>query len=127
MADKQKNDPGVWFIMLIVIAAIFVSDSTKHYLRANAAVGAGACTIVMLGVAKVRWDLKGKWWFWAALCAGAALQLPLIFLMPWSDRYLTGIGAMAFVIPGFLMALGCVVVAERIFATTSSPKQQQHP
>jgi len=122
VADTQKNDPSVWFIMLIVIAAIFVSDLAKHHVKANAAVGAGACTIVLLAVARVRWDLKRKWWFWVALCVGSALQLPLIFLMPWSDRYITGIGAMAFVIPGFLMALGCVFITERLFANGTRPK-----
>ena len=122
MADKQKNDPSAWFIMLIVIVAIFVSDLAKHHVKANAAVGAGACTIVLLAVARTRWDLKGKWWFWVALCVGSALQLPLIFLMPWSDRYITGIGAMAFVIPGFLMALGCVFITERLFANGTRPK-----
>ena len=116
-ADKQRNRPGVLFIILIVIAAIVASGVTKKYMPGSAAVGVGGCTIVLLAAARVRWDLKGKWWFWAALFLGAALQLPLIFLMPWSDRYVTGIGAMAFVIPGFLLALGCVFLAEKVFVS----------
>jgi hypothetical protein len=119
VTDQQKDQPGILFIMLIVLAAIVASDIAKQHMRSNAAVGVGGCTIVLLAVARMRWDLKGEWWFWTALCIGAALQLPLIFLMPWAAPHLTGIGAMAFVIPGFLMALGCVFLAEKIFANST--------
>ena len=122
MADQQKNNPGILFIILIVIAAIITSDIAKQHMQGNAAVGIGGCTIVLLAVARIRWDLKEQWWFWAALCVGAALQLPLIFLMPWAVPHLTGIGAMTFVIPGFLMALGCVFFAEKVFASGTRPK-----
>jgi hypothetical protein len=122
VADQRKNEPGILFIILIVIAAIVASDIAKQHMRGSAAVGVGGCTIVLIAVARIRWDLKGEWWFWVALCLGAPLQLPLILLMPWSDRYLTGIGAMAFVIPGFLMALGCVFLAEKVFANSTRPQ-----
>jgi len=46
----------------------------------------------------------------------------LVLLLPWSDRYLTGTGALAFVIPGFLMAYGCIFFAEKIFANGTSHK-----
>ncbi len=121
MTDTQRNDLGVWFIMLVVIAAILVSDLAKQHVKADAAVGAGACAIVLLAVARVRWDFKGKWCFWVALCVGSALQLPLIFLMPWSDRYIAGIGVMAFVIPGFLMALGCVLLRRESLRSAQAP------
>jgi len=92
VTEQQKNDPGFAFIMLVLIAAIVTSDIAKQHMRSNAAVGIGGCTIVLLAVAKIRWDLKGKWWFWVALCVGATLQLPLIFMMPWAAPHLTGIG-----------------------------------
>jgi peptidoglycan/LPS O-acetylase OafA/YrhL len=122
VAKEQKNGFSIFFTMLIVIAAIAASDIAKQHMRGDAAVGVGGCTIVLLAVAKIRWDLKAEWWFWAALCIGAALQLPLILFMPWAAPHLTGIGAMAFVIPGFLMALGCVFLAEKIFANNNRPQ-----
>jgi peptidoglycan/LPS O-acetylase OafA/YrhL len=122
MTERQRDNPSVWFILLIVIAAMVVSAAAKQHVRDNAAVGIGGCTIVLLAIARIRWDLKKKWWFWAALCIGASLQLPFIFFLPWSDPYLTGIGAMAFIIPGFVMALGCVFLAEKVFAKSARPK-----
>jgi hypothetical protein len=102
--------------MLTIIAAILASDLAKQHMRSSAAVGVGGCAIALIAAPRIGWKLRGRWWYWVALCVGAALQLPLVFLMPWSDRYLTGIGAMAFVIPGFLMAYGCVYLAEKLFA-----------
>lgn len=52
MADKEKNQLGPWFIMLLVIAAIVTSGMAKQHMQGNAAVGIGGCTIALLAVAK---------------------------------------------------------------------------
>ena len=125
MADQEKKDIYPFsFMVLVFLAAVIISSMLKQYTSGNAAWGVGACAIALMIAAKTRWDLKGEWWFWVALCMGAALQLPLIFLMPWAAPHLTGMGAMAFVIPGFLMALGCVFLAEKVFANSTSRKQK---
>jgi peptidoglycan/LPS O-acetylase OafA/YrhL len=122
LADKQKNEPRIWFIVLVVITAILASDIAKRHLQGGPAVGVGACAIGLVAAGRARWDLKAKWWFWCAICVGAAFQLPLIFLSPWAAPQLTGSGAMLFVIPGFLMALGSIFLAEKVFSKQSSPK-----
>ena len=115
VANQEKKDLYPFsFMVLIFLVAVIASSIAKQHTNSNAAWGVGGCSIALMVAAKTRWELKGKWWFWVALCIGTALQLPLVFLMPWSNRYLTGIGAMAFVIPGFLMAYGCIYVAEKL-------------
>lgn len=107
-------------MVLVFLVAVIIASIAKRYLNGNAAWGAGACAVALMIAAKTRWKFKGDWWFWGALCVGALAQLPLIFLVPWADRYLTGTGAMAFVIPGFLMAYGILFLAEKIFANSSA-------
>jgi peptidoglycan/LPS O-acetylase OafA/YrhL len=122
VANQEKKDVYPFsFMVLIFLAAVIISSIAKQHTNSNAAWGTGACTIALMVAAKTRWELKGKWWFWAALCVGAAVQLPLVFLMPWAAPHLTGMGAMAFVIPGFLMALGCLFLAEKVFASSTRP------
>jgi peptidoglycan/LPS O-acetylase OafA/YrhL len=122
VANQEKRDIYPFsFMVLVLLTAIIVSSIAKQHTNSNAAWGTGACIIALMVAAKTRWELRGKWWFWVALCMGAALQLPLIFLMPWAAPHLTGTGAMAFVIPGFLMALGCVFLAEKVFANSTRP------
>ena len=122
VADQEKKDVYPFsFMVLVFLAAVIVASIAKQHTNSSAAWGTGACTIALMIAAKTHWELKGEWWYWVALCIGAALQLPLVFLMPWSDRYLTGTGAMAFVIPGFLMASGCIFLAEKVFASSTRP------
>jgi hypothetical protein len=120
--QEKKEEYSFSFMVLTFIASIVALSIAKQHMRGSAAVGVGGCTIALIFAAKIRWELKGEWWFWFALSMAAALQLPLIFLMPWAAPHLTGTGAMAFVIPGFLMALGCVFLAERVFANSTSYK-----
>ena len=123
----DSNDKTQWavaYVLFVVseLAAIVANDIAKSHARSDVTVGVGGCVIVLLAAARARWDLKRKWWFWCALGIGTALQLPLILLMPWATPHLTGIGAMAFVIPGFLMALGCVFLAEKAFENLADLK-----
>ena len=102
------------------LASIVVPTLLKQRTSANVAWGTGACLIGLIFAARSRWELKEQWWFWLALLVGATLQVPLIFAVPWAAPHMTGPGAMVFVIPGFLMAVGCVFLAEKIFSTHSS-------
>jgi hypothetical protein len=36
--------------------------------------------LLILGVIVVRWDLRGRWWFWTFLIAIAGLHVPLMML-----------------------------------------------
>ena len=116
-SDQKRESPGVTFFAVTLVSAIAAGDIAKAHLQASAAMGVECCFIAMIVVAWVRWDLRSRWWFWLALLVGAALQLPLILLMPWAAPHMSGPGAMVFVIPGFLGALGCVFLAEKISST----------
>ena len=123
MAKQEKRDPYSFSFMVLTFFVFIVTATTaNHLMNASAAWGAGACLVALIVAAKSRWDLKEEWWFWVALCLGATLQLPLIVIMPWAAPHMNGIAATALVIPGFVMALGCVFLAERVFANGTRPK-----
>ena len=118
MADQTKKEEySLSFMVLTFLASIVVSSIAKLYMRGNISVGVGGCTIALIFAARIRWDLRARWWFWTALCVGGLLQVPLLFL-PWSNRYITGIGALAFVIPGFLISYGSIICAEKLSRVT---------
>ena len=117
VANQEKKDAYPFaFIALVFLTAVIVSSIAKHHANSNVAWGIGACVIALMFAARARWELKGKWWFWVALSLGGVVPLPLVPLFPWTDQYLTGIGALAFVIPVFLLASGCIFLAEKVFA-----------
>ena len=119
-SDKKSESPSVAFFAATLVSAIAAGDIAKAQLQPNAAMGVECCFIAMTVVAWVRWDLRSRWWFWLALLVGAALQVPLMFLMPWAAPHMAGPGAMVFAIPGFVAALGCVFLAEKLSSTRSS-------
>jgi hypothetical protein len=123
VANEEKQDQyPLSFMVLAFLAFIVIATIAKHLTNANVAWGLGACSVALIVAARSRWELKEEWWFWVALGIGAALQLPLILMMPWAAPHLSGIGATIFALPGFLMALGCVFIAEKVFANRNSPK-----
>ena len=123
MANQGKTDPYPFsFIALTFLAFIVVATTATHFMNRNAAWGTGACLVGLVFAAKSRWDLNKEWWFWTALCLGAILQVPSVVFIPWAAPHLNGVAATAFVIPGFITALGCVFLAERVFAKAPRPK-----
>ena len=114
MVDQQRKTPSFVFMVLTAVAATVVSAIAENHIKNDASLGIGICTVPLLVVAWIYWDLKRKWWFWLALCMGAALQVPLVVLVPWATPHFAGTGETAFVIPGFAMALGCVFLAEKV-------------
>ena len=118
--DQKRESPTFTFLVVTLISSIAVGDVAKGYLAPSAATGVSCCLIGMAFVAWSRWDLRSKWWFWIALLVGMVLERPLILLLPWAAPHMTGPGAMVFVIPGFVAALGCVFLAEKICSSRST-------
>ncbi|MES2222218.1 MAG: hypothetical protein V4587_14785 [Acidobacteriota bacterium] len=120
--QKRRDLYPSWFLFLAFLVSLIIASILKRHVNGNVAWGAGVCSGALIFVAKTRWDLRGEWWFWGALVVGASLQLPLVLFLPWLHKYLSGPAATILVIPGFVMALGCVFLAEKVFAKSSSPK-----
>ena len=116
---KQPEAYSFAFFVLTFLSFVVVWTVAKHLVRADAAMGLGVCTGMVMIAARTRWDLKAKWWFWAALVFSGALQVPFILFLPWNRPQLTGAGAMLFAVPAFLVALGCVFLVEKAFASST--------
>lgn len=117
MANQESRyTPSFTFMALTFIAWIVVFSTAKQHFGDGPAIGLSCCLISLIFAANVRWDLRGRWWFWFALCVSGALQLPLALFLPWSRPHLNGPGAMVFVLPCFLIACGCIALAEKVWS-----------
>ena len=115
--EKQDKAYSSAFFVLTFLTFVVVWTVAKHLVQADIAMGLGICVGTVMVAAQTRWDLRGRWWFWAALVIGGALQIPLVLSLPWNLPHLTGPGALVFAIPAFLIVIGCVFIAEKVFAT----------
>jgi peptidoglycan/LPS O-acetylase OafA/YrhL len=124
IVDKKDSriDFSFTFLVLTFLASIIVASIAKSHGHGSVATGLACCAIVTIVAAKVRWELKTEWWFWAALFLGIGLQIPMVLFLPWDEPYLTGAGGLGLSIPGFILISGCIWLAEKIFSKSALPK-----
>jgi hypothetical protein len=75
-------------------------------------IGAWICSGLVFLVMRTRWDLRKHVWFWIAVAFGFVLQAPIVLLIPWGNRNLTGISLLPVAVLDYGLVYGCVKVAE---------------
>ena len=103
----------------LILAPVFVLFA----LLDKPDMGLAVCIVLgmtMLAV-KMRWYLRRHFWFWAMIVLILALQVPLVFLIrvPQGDAP-TLLYAMPVGIADFLVVLGAIGLAERVFSRGAS-------
>lgn len=92
-------------------------------LLGNADMGLSACIVLGLVILaiKIRWNLRKHIWFWAIIAVTLALHIPLVLVVRWPQGNLpTLLYTMPIGIADFLIILGAVGLAERVFSKDSS-------
>jgi hypothetical protein len=95
---------------------------------ANADMGLAVCIVLgMIMVAmKIRWNLRRHLWFWATIVFVLALHVPLVFMVRWPQgKGPTLIYTMPIGIADFLIILGAIGLAEKVFSTNSSTDEME--
>ncbi len=83
-------------------------------------IGAAICCGLVILIVITRWDLRKHWWFWAVILFGAALQVPIVLLIPWGNRGLTGISLLPVAVVDYGVVYGCVKLAEKLMKKTDT-------
>lgn len=81
-------------------------------------IGAWICEGIVVLILIQRWDLRRHFWFWLIVALGALLQVPVVRLIPWNDRNLTGIS----LLPVGLLDYGLVYGRTRLVERTIGSK-----
>ena len=73
----------------VVIAAILAPVYVVFWLLGQEAMGRSVFIVLAatMFAIRVRWDLRGRWWFWATIVVVLALHAPLLFLFRWPHGY----------------------------------------
>jgi hypothetical protein len=69
---------------------------------------------MVLLVVRARWDLRKHAWFWVAVAFGTLLQIPIVVLIPWDNRNLTGISLLPVALLDYGLVYGCIKLAEKM-------------
>lgn len=84
----------------------------------------GLTVFIVLGAIvlaiKIRWNLRKRVWFWATIVFILALHVPLFFVVRWPFGKTPMIAyTMPFGIADFLVILGALALAEKLFSKSS--------
>jgi hypothetical protein len=91
----------------------------------------GFTVILVLGVIiyaiKIRWRLRKHAWFWATIAVILALHVPLLFVVRWPTE--SKVPTLAYSLPlgiaDFLIILGAVGLAEKLFSKGAPPDDEE--
>ena len=88
--------------------------------RWETGIGAWICIGLVLMVVRTHWDLRKHGSFWGAIAFVTLLQVPLIMLIPWGNRGLTGISLLPIALLDYGFAYGCVKLIEKVIKDRST-------
>lgn len=124
--DPPKKKESADYTGLKIVAILAPVFFLITFL-ANADMALAACIVlgmIMLAV-KIRWNLRRHLWFWATVIFILVLHVPLVFMVQWPQgKGPTLIYTMPIGILDFLIILGAVGLAERVFSKKSSSNDE---
>jgi len=86
-------------------------------------VTAGICASIFFGTIWLRWDLKGKFWFWITLCVIAAAHVPLLLFVQWSNESYGPYGRIPEGLADFAIVYGPIRLIEIAIAKRSRTRR----
>ena len=119
-AERESTDytGPIIVAMLVPVFLLFI------YLG-KADMGLAVCIVLGMAIIaiRLRWKLRKHIWFWAIIVFILALHIPLVSIVRWPQ---SNVPTLAYTMPlgvaDFLIILGAVRLAEKIFLHDSSSK-----
>jgi hypothetical protein len=81
-------------------------------------IGAWICIGLVLIVVRSHWDLRANPWFWVSIALSVLFQIPLILMIPWNSRSVTGIILLPVAVVDYALVYGCIGLSERMAKKT---------
>ena len=81
---------------------------------------AALCVALLVAGARARWDLKNHAWFWVTLTLMLTLDMPLVLLVPWSNKSYPGITLLPVAVLDYAIIYGSIRLAEKVANKTPS-------
>lgn len=80
-------------------------------------------SLAMVGIAiSIKWKLRKRGWFWAAMATVVALHIPLILYVPWTTSWIPALVATPVCAADLVIILAIITLLEKQFEK-SSPRR----
>jgi hypothetical protein len=122
--SEIKEAPRPLTAKLAYTALFFASPAMLLFClvgKWETGIGAWICGGLVILAVKVRWDLRKHLWFWMAVTLAFILQIPIVVLIPWDNRSLTGISFLPVAALDYGLAYRCIRLAELLTKRNHNP------
>jgi hypothetical protein len=117
----RENDPEQVFDTLTQKSAILIALCASPLFFLLAYLGdpgrgraAAICASVILLCAKIFWSLRRRVLFWLTLSIVTLCHVPLILLIPWTNKNYPGVVLLPFALPDFAIVYGALKLVEKM-------------
>jgi hypothetical protein len=123
-APKEKQPPDYTGLK---IGAMLLPLFVLITFLANADMALAACIVLgmIIFAVKIRWNLRKHVWFWATIGFILALHIPFVLMVRWPQG---NVPTLAYTMPigiaDFLITLGAIGLAQRLFSRGSSSSEE---
>ena len=120
---KHRLTPEGKFALLLIVCEFVTFIPFLVFNKPE--IGLVVCISLAMVLIAVRatWDLHNESWYWLTTAFALAIQAPLIFHFPWSNRAYRGTALLPFGMFEFLLIWGFIKLAAKTFShSTEKPE-----
>lgn len=125
--DEPKKDEGPpsWagtMVGIVTLPVLIIFDYLgKFYTGLSITIWLGMNLLAIW----LRWDLRRRVWFWAVIFFACALELPVVFLIPWQRIAINRIALLPFGVAIAAVTLGAVYLVEMYFVKSETSDEEE--
>src|SRR5208283_1045851 len=112
--DKLTKSPKLAIVLALCASPLFFLFTCLGDPARGRAAAIGA--FVLLTCAKIFWSLRGHFLFWFAIMIVALSHIPLVMLIPWSNRNYPGVALLPIAFLDFVIVYGILKLVEKVVA-----------
>jgi hypothetical protein len=83
---------------------------------------AAICAFIFLGILWLRWDLRGRAWFWVTYGALLVFHIPVVYLIRWSNTNYPGVVLLPLGLVDFAIVYSPIRLLERVQSRQSQSR-----
>ena len=110
MPSRELSSKSAYTALLLALPLLVIFSLMGRW---QTGIGAWICAGIVVLVVRSHWDLRGSPWFWLTIGFAILLQVPVVKLVPWDHRGLTGPSLLPLAALDYYLMYGCLKLVEK--------------
>jgi len=112
--DEHEIWPPRWAAIPVALCGAVTALLMGQFVSTAAAEAAGSSVAVIISVALIQWEERGRAWFITFLFAAALVHAAIWLALPWPANHRLERGDVLFLVVDLAVTLACAVLVEHL-------------